>query len=224
MDNVLRASKSEKGVIVHESGDGESRREYITIRGAISWPIFGENVPGYYLILGEEYVRHFEGQEQRGKLYLLSEFVAPDIRMSLDTFFSRIVNDASHLMCNTNTFYAVKESKGEDCDGYATALQKFAYGKRTSINIEQPPLVDTPDIGMHYIKSWAERGLLSLPKESLVHNQLRAWEPENIKQVILSFAAVNALRFVICGLEVNVPTITSSDWRKKIRKGTWRSA
>ena len=68
MDNVLRASKSEKGVIVHESGDGESRREYITIRGAISWPIFGENVPGYYLILGEEHVRHFEGQEQQ---YLL---------------------------------------------------------------------------------------------------------------------------------------------------------
>jgi len=221
MDIILRASKTKNGVIVHELGDGETRREYITIRGAISWPIFGENVPGYYLILGEEHVRHFEGQEQRGKLYLLSEFAAPDIRMSLDTFFSRIVNDTTRLMCNT--FYAIKESKGEDCDGYATALQKFAYGKRTSINIEQPPLVDTPDIGMHYIKSWAERGLLSLPKESLVHNQLRAWEPENIKPALLSFAAVNALRFVICGLEANVPTITSSDWRKKVRKGTWRS-
>jgi len=222
MDNILRASKAKNGVIVHELGDGETRREYITIRGAISWPIFGENVPGYFLILGEEYVRHFEGQEQRGKLYLLSELAAPDIRMSLDTFFSRIVNDAARLMCNT--FYAIKESKGEDCDGYPAAFQKFAYGKIISCSIEQPPWADTPDIGMHYIKSWAERGLLSLPKGSLVHDQLRAWEPENIKQTILTFAAVNALRFVICGLEANVPTITSSDWRKKVPRGTWQSA
>ena len=201
MDTVLKARMTEKGIIVHELKDGMTR-QYITIRCGISWPVFGENIPGYYLILGEEYRRHFQGDEQRGKLRLLSEFAAPDIRMSLDTFFSRIVNDAEHYVCKT--FYAIRESKGEDCDGYATEFQKFAYKRGISCNIQQPPWADTPG--------------------TIVHDQVRGWEPENIKQALLTFPAVNALRFVICGLEANVPTISDPDWRKKLPQGSWRSA
>ena len=50
---VVKSRRTEKGIIVLEFDNGETK-EYRAIRGGISWPVMAENLPGYYCILGEE--------------------------------------------------------------------------------------------------------------------------------------------------------------------------
>lgn len=217
MSIVVKARLTEKGIIVHELANGELK-EYRAIRGGISWPLMEENLPGYCCIFGEEWVRWTE----HGKLILLSECEAPDIRTSLTTFFTKLTDESRLYRCET--FYTVtKEFHGEDHSGYAEAFQKFTYEKEITAHLEEAPWADNPDLGIYHIQAWMGKGLLELPEGSLVREQLRRVENSKVNQVPQMFNAVNALRFVICSFEKYKPTNTNSNWRSKMRKGTWRS-
>ncbi len=63
-----------------------------------------------------------------------------------------------------------------------------------------------------------------LPEGSIVCNQLMQVANSNVKQLPQTLNAVNTLRFVVCGFEKYRPTNSHSDWRSKIRQGTWRTA
>lgn len=223
MSTVVKATRTEKGIIIHEHDDGTSK-QYVAVRGGISWPLMDGNLPGYYCILGEEHVEitHFEGQEsQRAKLILLNEDEALDV-LALDWLYAKISDDVVRFGCDT--FYTVtKELRGEDYSGYAETFQKFMYEQQVEIGLEEAPWVDRPDLGMYHINSWRKKGLLELPEGSLVREQLRRVESSKVNQVPQVFNAVNALRFVVCGFQKNKPNPTSKNWRSRIKRGSWRS-
>jgi hypothetical protein len=215
---VVEARRTEKGIIVLQSANGETK-EYRAIRGGISWPVMEENLPGYYCILGEEYSKWTD----RGKLILLREHEAPDVLTSLATFFSKLTDDAKLYLCET--FYAViGELQGEDCSGYAEALQHFMHEKQTAGYLEEAPWADRPDLGLYHIKSWMAKAQLELPEGGLVREQLKMVETDKVKQLPQRYNAVNALRFVVCGFEKYKPSKSSDrNWRAGMPEGSWKS-
>lgn len=211
---VVKSRRTEKGIIVLEFDNGETK-EYRAIRGGISWPVMAENLPGYYCILGEEYSRWTD----RGKITLLREHEAADILTSLTTFFTKLTDDAKLYLCET--FYGViGEIQGEDSSGYAETLQHSMYEKQTAGQLEEAPWADRPDLGLYHIKSWMGKAQLELPEGSLVREQLKMVETDKVKQLSQRFNAVNALRFVVCGFEKYKPSKPSQkDWRDRVPQG-----
>lgn len=222
MSIVVKARRAEKGIIVHELDNGEIR-QYIAVRGGLSWPLMTEKpLPAYCCIVGEELISAPQReQNQRGKLIFLREYEAPDILLQSE-FFTKLTDDAHLFECNT--FYTVtKEFRGEDYSGCTERFQRFVYENKIAVHLEEAPWAADPDHGIGYIKEWMKKGLLELPEESIVRNQLKMLVDQKLNQVPQMFNAVNALSFVICSFEKYKPSLTEKDWRKR-QRGTWRSA
>jgi hypothetical protein len=205
MMNVIKAERH-GSIIVHTMDNGEQIR-YAAIRGGISWPLLSENVPAYYCIVGEEHVPElrFEGQPTpRGKLRFICEYAAPDIYLSLSGFFSRLTDDVTLLLCND--FFGVTESyKGEDFSGYVEAMQNSTYENKVSVNLQEAPWAEKQDIGLLHVMNWQKKCLLDIPADSILYEQIKQLQPEDLKQ-IETLQAVNAFRFVISAFEKNRPT------------------
>jgi hypothetical protein len=223
MNNVIKAERTGKGAIIHTPINGEARK-YAAVRGGISWPLISENLPGYFCIYGEEQneARRFKGQENiRGRLCFLCEYEAPDINTSLTNFFTRLTDAIALYLCST--LYTVMEDfRGESFREYAEMFQTFAYNKETIVRLEEAPWQDRPDLGVCQIQSWRDKGLLDIPEESLICAQLRTLQASTVKTIPGMLNAVNALRFLVCGFEKDKPINDSSNWRKHVRKGSWR--
>jgi len=219
---VVKARRREDGIIVHQLDSG-GEKQYLAVRGGLSWPLLADKLsPAYFCIAGEELISVAQRRaNERGKLILLSEYEASDI-LSLRAFFTKLTDDVKLLECNI--FYTVtKELQGEDYSGHAETFRKFMYEKQAAVHLEDPPWVDRAYLGIFYLNEWMKKGLLELPEESLVRNQLKMVVAEKVNQLPQEFNAVNALRFVVCGFEKYKPNPTPEDWRKKIPRGTWRS-
>jgi hypothetical protein len=217
----MKSRRTENGIIIQEHDDGTSK-QYVAVRGGLSWPIMEENLPAYYCIIGEELIPAAQRREnQRGKLILLSEYEARDI-LSLSTFFTKLTDDAKLLECNT--FYTITEEfQGKDYSADTEAFRKFMYERQITAHLEEAPWVGRPDLGIYYINEWKKKGLLEFTEGSHARDQLRMVVAEKVNQLPQMFNAANALRFVICGFEKNKPNPTPNDWRAKAPKGTWRS-
>lgn len=187
--------------------DDREVKKYRTIRGGISWPIMTENLPAYYCMFGEEWVKpplHRQRQEEKRRLNFICEYEAPDIYASLTAFFTKLTDDATHHLCYA--FYTVIEDfQGEDFRGYAEAFQRFAYDKGTIGRLEQAPWADRTDLGIHHITSWNNEGRLEIPEDTLLREQLRMVRADMVKELPHKLNAVNAMRFVVCGYEKNRP-------------------
>ncbi len=162
MSIVIKAGRTEEGIIVHHLSNGESKK-YLAVRGGISWPLMAENLPGYFCIIGEELMPAAQRKNQRGKLHLLSEYEASDILTSLSTFSTKLTDAATLYDCDV--FYTViEEFQGEDYRGYVETFHNFTYEKQVACRLEEAPWSDRPDLGLYHIRSWMDKGLLELPE------------------------------------------------------------
>ena len=203
---TIMSAERQGSIIIHTLDTGD-KISYAALRGGISWPIVSENIPAYFCIVGEEYVpeSRYEGQAtKRGKLRLISEYAAPDIYLSLSGFFSRLTDDVSYLLCNN--FYGITEIyRGEDYHGYIEALQSYTHENTASVNLQEAPWAEKPDVGILHIMTWLKKGLLDIPIDSIVYEQMKQLQPSDLKQ-IETLQAVNAFRFVISAFEKNRPS------------------
>lgn len=140
--------------------------------------------------------------------------------MSLTTFLTKITDAVTLYECGT--FYTLTEiSRGEDYRGYAEAFQKFMLEKGAKAWLEEAPWQERPDLGIHHIHGWNDRGLLEIPEGSLIRSQLQTLQADKVKTLPEMFNAINALRFVVCGFEKDKPPRPT---QKIKHKGTWQSA
>jgi hypothetical protein len=223
MSIVVESRRTEEEIIIHKHDDGTSK-QYLAVRGGLSWPLAIDKVrPAYYCIFGEELISVAQRREnQRGKLIFLHEYENPDI-LSLSEFFKDLTDYVKLLECNI--FYTVTEIfQGKDYRGYTEAFQKFVYDKQSQAHLEEAPWADEPILGMNYIKEWMKKGLLELPEGTLVRDELKKVMEEKVNQLPQTLNAVNALRFVVCGFQKDKPNLATKDWRAKLPRGSWRSA
>jgi len=132
MSDVVKATKTDRGIIVHELKNGETR-QFLAVRGSISLPSINKNLPAYFCVFGEE-CRRFE--EERGRLCFLDEYEAVDI--SLATFNTKVTDAVSRYCCET-LYTKLGISRGEDYSGYTEALQKHIYEKQVRVHLEEAP-------------------------------------------------------------------------------------
>lgn len=229
MSKVIKSSRTEKGIIIHEHDDG-SRKQYLAIRGGLSWPLVTENLLGYFCIFGEELIPAAQRKKnQRGKLIFMDEYEEPKILAS-NEFYAKAWSYAIRYSCDT--FYTVTQKiQDEDYSGYAKDFRELIYKKQqefmdeeqTTVYLEEAPYADSPKDGLRYINDWRANALLELPGESLVYKQLKNVVGEKVNQVPQMFNAVNALRFVVCGFNEYKSNLDTRYWRKKVKRGSWRS-
>ena len=107
--------KTEKGIIIQRLGD-RIIRKFAAVRAGMSWPRLALNLLGYFCVLAEEAVGvpYFQGRERRrGKLCLLYEWEAPDIRTLLDILFTELLGAAARY--KLEIVYGAREKiQGED--------------------------------------------------------------------------------------------------------------
>lgn len=205
---VIKGTQDKNGTITLER-DTREQEKYSAIRGGLAFPLMKQNLPGYFCILGEEYIEPLRGpdrefDERRGKLHLLSEYEAPTVLTGLEVLFGKVADDATTYLCES--FYTVtEECQGEDYSGYASAFHQFVSKKQADVRLSMAPWADKPDLGLYHIQKWIKEGLLDLPEESMARAQLRMIEAEKIAQVPLTYNAVNGLRFALCGFEQDRP-------------------
>jgi hypothetical protein len=222
MNIVLKATPQPNGTIEIETVEG---KKFVcsAIRGGISWPLLSKDMPAYYCILGEEWTdrTRFQGQEAfRGKLKFLCEYEA--INYSLGSLFVRLTDDIRLSHCST--IYGIIEADQDDrYKGFPNELYKVVHDKDISVVPEQAPFAENPNIAIPHLIDWYAKGLLDLPEESLLRQQLKGLKPEDAKDVAERLNAVNAGRFVVCGFERDRPNLRSKDWRKRVKRGSWRS-
>jgi hypothetical protein len=208
MSMVVKQTQAKNGVITLE-WDTREQQKYSAVRGGLAWPLMEQNLPGYFCIVGEEYLEPLRGpdrefDERRGRLHLLAEYEAPTVLTGLEVLFGKAVEDAAIYLCES--FYAVtEECRGEDFSGYARAFHEFASKKKADVRLSMAPWADKADLGLYHIQKWMKEGLLEFPEESIARNQLRMIEAEKIAQVPLTYNAVNGLRFAVCGFEQHRP-------------------
>jgi len=229
MSKVIKSRRTEKGIIIHEHDDGSSK-QYLAVRGGLSWPIIAKGLRGYFCIYGEELIPAAQRkQNQRGRLIFVDEYEEPKI-LALNELYAKAFSFAIRYWCDT--FYAVtQEFQGEDYSGYTKDFRKFIYEKQQefmyeeqTVLLEEALYADSPKDGLQYINEWEAKALLDLPEGSLVRNQLKMMtEGEKIDQQPQTLNAVNALRFVVWGFNEYKPNPDMGDWRKKLKRGTWRS-
>lgn len=222
MDIVVKTTKNDKGIIIHELADGKTK-QYMAVRGGINWPLIHVNLPAYFCIYGEEYsdaLRFAPPENRRGRLVFLCEYEAPEIYTGLQTFFTKLTDATALYDCST--LYTVTEtSHTEDYRGYAEAFQRFVSEKKAKGHLEEAPWHERPDLGIHHIMAWNAKGRLDIPEDSLIRAQLQTLQALQVKDVPETLSAVNALRFMVCGFE-KYRSFPTGDWRKTEKHGSWR--
>jgi len=229
MSKVIKSRRTEKGIIIHEHDDG-SLKQYIAVRGGLTWPTIDKNLLGYFCIYAEELIHvALRKQNQRGRLIFVDEYEEPNI-LGLNQLYAKAFSLAIRYRCDI--FYApTKKFQDEDCSRNAKDFrafiyerqQKFMYEEQTTVLLEEPPWADSVKDGLRYINNWRTNALLDLPEESLVYNQLKNVVGEKVNQIPQTFNAINALSFVVGGFNEYKPNLDTIDWRKKVKRGTWRT-
>ena len=217
---VLKARKA-TNYIEHQLQDGTTST-YADIRGGISWPILG-TVPAYFCIVGREWLKesrfHIDPPPE-GKLHIIAECEYAE--MSLQGFFDRLMDCASLYCCNT--FYTITEqdNQGQSYQLLVQRLRECVYKKGVPLYIVQAPWPNNIDVGVYLIRDMIDRGQVEIEPGSIVYAQLKRLQPDDVKQLPEKLPAVNALRYVMAGLDRDKPHKPHpKDWRKHVKQLSW---
>lgn len=194
---VTEVKKTERGSIVHIVDRLDGRTEtivYSSIRGGLSWPT--PEASGYFIILAEEYrdFGKFEAKDrgERGKIRLLAEHEANSLY--LDEFFRELTDSCSLLHCRK-----VYADLREDFEEVAEYYREFKYKEKVPFGtLEEAPYCKDFQLGLSITRRWLDKGLLEIPKDSIVYGQLKAITKEDLgDHPEKRFSALNALRLVM---------------------------
>jgi hypothetical protein len=203
------ANLTESGFIV--SGEDEEGKEELVacleIRGAAVSPT--PAFPGYYLIFGKEK----EAKElERHPLIFLSE---ANERLG-STLLERLRQDTRKLLAHT-IYVDWKDERFSD-----SVDEKM---KDLGVNVHPSlpnPLTEDIEQGVMRIQEWASRGLLHIPKTSILTEQLGKITPENFDDE--SFYAVKAFHWIVTWFEEYSPPDLIRQFSEKRREAERISA
>jgi hypothetical protein len=205
METVVEIKRPDYGTIVHVHADG-SQKEWAGIRAGLSLPTEESN--GYFIILGEEWigaVTRFEGQEpKRGKIRLLweEEIKSPFLNDTLRPF----TDQCSLFGCREAYTGFEKNKTDEEIDQQVLLAREYLYDQHTNVNLYSAPYFKDFKAGVDIIRSFLDKALLDLPKDSLANQQLANLAQPDLKETPeMKFVAINGLRFVVASFHKSPP-------------------
>lgn len=200
MYSIVRSyrDQSDGGIVCHfvkvEGKADPELIEYETVIGGISWP--SEGSPGYYVIMGQRPIgKEFRSVIKNAKptLTFLMEFEAP----SLKDMIEHLIDDAKITLCDT--FYC---DMGSNWDGFAEAVWTYTAPMSASIGLLQAPFTTNFQFGIQSIAERIEQQALEVPNDTILRSQIERMEVKDLQnKPDVYYYAVNALRYLICGVE-----------------------
>lgn len=198
---VLESRRTEKGPVVATVITEDGKREqkvFSAVRCGLA--LATPTTATYFIVLGQEHRggTRFEGQKpEPGKIIFLTEHLSPSM------FFPHILDsltDAAVRYAFSQVFLDYDLEEGRRVDE-VSFLKTLIYEKRMAmpLSFSTAPFYEDFFFGIGIVNSFLEDGLLVLPDQCLVKEQLK-----NLQRAELAsgegetkFAALNALRFAI---------------------------
>ena len=201
MEKLLCKGKSADGRIIIEiiNEEGKAKRHFFRgVRCGLSWP--SVTSPAYYCLVGQ-----LSDGLASGKYPL--RFLKEGESLSIGDLLQNHFDEMGIYSC-WEVFSEVPRSIVEDNRSYIAA---FASIKRER-NLQTIKLLPAPFYqnylhGVSLIKEWVQGEALYIPKETILHEQLRTIKVDSLQQnPENSFYAINALRYVVGAFETSVST------------------
>ena len=194
---IIKSEQDEDGIIRHTISapvDGMDDRvvEYSAVMGGLSWP--NEHAPGYYIIMGQS---RFDDDYRsvvkiKPSLTFLEEFESS----SLSKLVNRLTDDAKMLLCDE--FYCDMEG---DLEGFAESFWTYSNGAK-GINLVQAPFTHNFMYGTQRVSERIGENSITMPVKGIIREQIERMEVKDLQNKPEShFHAVNALRYLVCGVE-----------------------
>ncbi len=196
---IINSEISKNGVIVHNTTSKDVKYLSRKVLGGIVWPINEKSIPGYFCIMGEEWIEQsrFEGyQDLRGKLRLLAEYVFE--KYSLSDFCRRLGEDTARLCCTS--IYATGE---EDSAEQTRFFNQCISEQHIRGILEEAPFWKNPGIGIGNLEDWEKRSLLEIPDDTTLFDQMKHIQDIDIANMSEKFFAVRALCFVVGKFQID---------------------
>jgi len=155
---------------------------YLTIRGAISWPV--GKAPFYYCIFG---MRYEPTLTEKRPLVLLAEGEEPQ---SMGRFFEKLTSHPIQPCCE-RLFADLREEN----EGYKRDLYRFVRDRNIEgIRLSDSSEFDNIEYGVRLIKQWRDDNALEIPEDTILRKQLKEMELDDLKDKVEErFYAVAAL-------------------------------
>jgi hypothetical protein len=207
---IIKAKREKNGTITHEMNDG-GKLGYVDIRGGIAWPDLASNTPAYYCILGVEHIPapRYEGvKPPEGSLCLLAEYQA-DSLLAQTSFLRHLTDDAQRLYCRE--IYATDvECAGKERSPNVIAYERFCSDNKIRdpyIALKQASFIEKFTLAFIETGARRERGAISIPEATLLHQQLMSAGPEDLNGSIgPKLNAINAYRYALASFVKSPPS------------------
>ena len=203
--SVVKVESTDRGIIIHHYAD-KKKKAYAAIRAGLSWPT--EEVYGYFIILGEEYLgggTAFEGQPpKRGKILLLAE---QEIQSHfLNDTLKALTDECALVGCHN--VYAQFEEEPELNMEEVRLARELLNKQEMSISLLPAPYHKSFKLGVDIIRFFLSDALLDLPETSLAGQQLATLSQTDLSdKPEVKFVAVNGLRFAVGAFHKYVPDL-----------------
>ena len=190
----------EGGIIIHRvnvPGKDPEAIKYRAIQGGLTWPKDG--APGYYIILGQlDDGLAYHRQDVKSPLKFLGEFESE----FPEKLFKRLTDDAKIFLCDE--FYC---DMGLEWEGFVEDFDAYtSKHKIDRVYLREAPFSQNFQFGVTKIREWRAARALDIPEGTTIRSQLKEMQPTDLKESPeTNFFAVNALRFVIGGIEKYSP-------------------
>ena len=196
MEKVTVIGKSAGGGVVIEitPEEGQTVRDhYRGVRCGLSWPT--PHSPGYYCMVGQLIKSNAIGKYP---LRLLKE----GQEQTPGVLFQRMADDLGLF-----NGYEIYTDLSEKYRSYVLAFSDFERNERGSqkLYLKFSPFFQSFLHGISLIKEWVKDEALTIPKESIVYNQLREIKADDLKGNPEDvFYAINGLRYVIGAFQTSL--------------------
>jgi len=177
-------------VAVMRSPAGEENVLFSDIRAGLVWPTV--SAPGYYVILGQ-----YDQPASSGRRPL--RFFAEGEDALLQALFQKLTDDGKKH--NAAVIYGDRSQVNMPfLESFDLHIKENVMGR---YRLLQAPFSENLQYGVNLIRQHAKERLLEISKSSILYNQLRSLNVEDLSEEG-KFYAVNALRYVVCGYEKSV--------------------
>ena len=183
------------GIIIETHADGgQVKTDHLRgVRCGLSWPAAAS--PGYYCLVGQ-----YSKSNPIGKYPLLLLREGQD--QLVNSLFRKMFDDLG-VFCGEEIY----SDLSENFRSYMIAFGLYRRNERESqhLTLKFAPFYQSFVHGVSLIKEWKNEDALIIPKDTIVHNQLREMQVDDLKSnPEESFCAINGLRFVIGAFETSL--------------------
>lgn len=191
---ILKGTKKKAVILldVQVASTGAEVWSFYNIVGGFVW----EPTP-YYIMLGEEVNDRYSAfPDARGVLRVLDEHENEE--WSLNGFLSRMTDFLS--LTQADTLYSDCGEKNKDrLDLFYQFTDKLHL---THLRVIHAPFSESFRLSMSITQDWITEGLLRIPRETLLWNQLEVFNPKELESAPEKrFYRLRALSFAVCGLQ-----------------------